>query len=149
MGRLRLLGGDAVTASIVPRTSTNEYGAELTSEILQVIDESELPVSEEESEAEAPVAGRYTISYKIKNFGVYDISLKINGEHVRGSPGVLQIGRRLPPVQDTAIFSGTATKLTMNFQDSSGSSIRTNRGGLFGLDSCEKVVRGFHSDKAG
>ena len=138
-GQIKTVGGDAVTASIVPRTSTNEYGAELTSEILQVIDESELPVSEEESEAEAPVAGRYTISYKIKNFGDYDISLKINGEHVRGSPGVLQIGRRLPPVQDTAIFSGTATKLTMNFQDSSGSSIRTNRGGLFGLDSCEKL----------
>ncbi|QDZ21292.1 hypothetical protein A3770_05p38100 [Chloropicon primus] len=137
-GQIKTVGGDIVYASLVPRSAVNEYDAKLTSASLQVIDESTLPESDPDA-VDGPVPGRYRISYNVQNFGEYDISVKINGEDVRGSPSVLQVGKRLPPVQDTAIFSSTATKLTLNFQDSSGIPTRTNRGDLFGLDTCDKL----------
>lgn len=138
-GQIKTVGGDVVVASLVPRFAVNEYGCELESSFLQVVDESTLISSTDAVDSEGPQPGRYTISYKVTNFGDYDISVKINGEHVKGSPSVLQIGKRLPPVQDVAIFSGTATKLTLNFQDSSGKPVPTNRGDLIGLDTCEKI----------
>ena len=138
-GQIKTVGGDVVFASLVPRSPTNEYGVTLQSTFLQVVDESTLPVPENAAEGEGPVAGRYTITYNVKNFGAYDFIVKINGDHVKESPGVLEIGKRLPPVQDVSIFSSTATKLSLTFQDSSGSYIEINRGDLVGLDTCEKI----------
>ena len=136
-GQLKTVGGDEISVSYTPMAITNEYDVDLSGGAMQVTDQSSMVATD----TFTPVPGRYTVSYNILNFGQYELSIFLNGEHIRNSPSTLTIGKQLPPVQGSALFSSTATKISLSFFNSQESPIETNRGDLVGLDSCDKILR--------
>ena len=132
-GQNKKIGGDVFLVSYDPLEEFNDFGIPLSGGVLRPTDLSDA-VGEDYN------PGRYRVAYNIANFGKYRLSVRLQGEHITGSPFDLEIGRRLPPVLGNIRFSNTATKITMQFVDSDGNPVATNRGGLSGLDSCDKVL---------
>jgi hypothetical protein len=125
-----------VAVEIVPAMSRNNYGIALKSHRPLVTDQSRF---NPDVNPEA-VAGRHRVAYTIDDFGVYAMTITINGEPIKGSPFTLTVMRVFPPVQDIARFSNTATKITVQFLDVTGALAATNRAGLIGIEPCAKVL---------
>ena len=134
-GRVKKAGGDVVNVQILPKTSRNEYGITLRPHIPKVRDQSLFTRVDKSA-----VPGRYRVSTKIDEFGAYSMLITINGRPIKDSPFTLTVMRLFPPVQDVARFSNTATRIETQFTDISEEPQPTNRAGLIGIESCEKVL---------
>ena len=132
-GQNKQIGGDIFLVNYDPLEDFNDLGIPLSGGVLR-------PADLGDAAGEDNNPGRYRVAYNIANFGRYRLSVRLQGEHIAGSPFDLEIGRRLPPVLGNIRFSNTATKIMMRFVDSEGNPVATNRGGLSGLDSCDKVL---------
>eukprot|EP00854_Cymbomonas_tetramitiformis_P000561 gene561-957_t len=130
---LKQAGGDLFKVEVIPRSLTNEYGQPLEGFSLTPIDQSRLFNDPDAT------AGYYDVSYTLQNFGEFNVSITLKGEHIKGSPFHLVVSKALPPVPSLGRFSNTATKITIYWEDVFAQPMATNRAGMIGLDLCSKV----------
>ncbi|CAG9463240.1 unnamed protein product [Pedinophyceae sp. YPF-701] len=133
-GNPTLRGGEAVNVTYTPTTDVNANRVPLTAGAATVIDNSLLP---DVSGAFNP--GSYIVFYTIVNFGTYTLDVKINGEHIKGSPYTIEISPALPPTQGRASLSPVGSTMTVPFTGLGGRPVETNRGGITGLVSCSRI----------
>lgn len=144
-GQDKTVGGDSFVVIYEPYNVTNatqtviynDYGilllpGDLTSDVVDMqsaYDTGDL----------SAVPGQYLVSYTITNFGIYRLNITLNGINIGGSPFLLNVTRRLPPVQGPAYFEPSGTALTVSFVELGGGYSLTNRARLVGLANCSEV----------
>ena len=63
------------------------------------------------------VPGKYSVSYRIADFGRYALNITLRGQHISGSPFNLTVAPQPPPLQKRAKLSDSATQITVDFED--------------------------------
>ena len=151
-GNAKLRGEDQVRVRIDARgDAINAYGQPKRSLFSAGYDDASVSTVDGESGAVSVVDngdGTYLVTYVASAFGEYAIAVQLRsdalgsqgqiweniGAATESSPFNMTAALQPAPVQLSAQFSDTATRVSVRFNRA------TNRGGLKGLDDCEKVL---------
>jgi len=129
----------AVEISPASPGATNIYN--VTQETVQAVVQPIYETGNSRSFGDRKPTGSYLATYTVPQFGDYALSVRTgDGLLVTGATIPLTVNPSPAPQVENAVFSGAGNSLTIDFRDTvTQLPIRTNRGGLIGLDDCSKV----------